>query len=106
MKFFADYCAPCKRTLPAAERLHEQNPGVAFIGVSEDSDPATARALVRRMGLSFPVVRDQDNVLAGRFRVTAMPITFVIDRRGVVRWVGGPAQTEPELAQAIAAVAR
>lgn len=104
VKFFAAYCGPCKRTLPAAERLYQRNPGVAFVGISEDSDAATARALSRRMGLTFPVVLDQDNVLAGRFRVTAMPVTFVVDGRGVVRWVGGPGQTEHDLAQAIAAV--
>jgi thiol-disulfide isomerase/thioredoxin len=104
VKFFADYCQPCKRTLPIAEQLHEENPGVAFVGVSEDEDAATARGLVRSMGLSFPVIRDQDNVLAGRFRVRELPFTFVVDRRGIVRWVGGPAQTGRDLARAIAAV--
>ena len=104
VKFFADYCPPCKRTLPIAEQLHEENPGVAFVGVSEDEDVATARSLARRMGLSFPVIRDRDNVLAGRFRVSELPVTFVVDRRGIVRWVGGPAQTGPDLARAIAAL--
>lgn len=104
VKFFADYCAPCKHTLPAAERVHERYPDVAFVGISEDEQAATAQRLVRRFHLTFPVVRDRGNVLAGRFRVSELPVTFVADRRGVVRWVGGPAQTEGQLAQALAAL--
>lgn len=104
LKFFADYCAPCKRTLRAAELLHQRYPDVAFIGISEDEQAATATHLVQQFHLTFPVVRDRGNLLAGRFRVTEMPVTFVVDRRGVVKWVGGPEQTERQLAQALAAL--
>ncbi len=104
VKFFAEYCKPCQRTLPAAERLHRENPDVAFIGVSEDERESTARSVVQQHGLSFPVVLDRGNVLAGRFRVGEMPVTFVVDRRGVVRWVGSSDQTEADLKQAVGAV--
>jgi cytochrome c biogenesis protein CcmG/thiol:disulfide interchange protein DsbE len=101
LKFFAEYCEPCKRTLPAAERLHHENPEVAFVGVSADDYAATARAVRKLYGLSFPIVHDAGRALQGRFRVTELPVTFVVDRAGMVRWVGGPAQSEEELAQAI-----
>ena len=48
---------------------------------------------------------DRGNVLAGRYRVTQMPVTFIVDAEGVVRWVGGPDQTEQELEQALRAIA-
>ena len=105
IKFFAKYCEPCKRTLPAAEKLHQKHPEVAFIGISEDEYASDAQALVDGFGLSFPIVHDQGNVLAGRFRVSEMPVTFVIDGQGVVQWVGGPGQDEDDLAAAIAAYA-
>lgn len=104
VKFFAEYCEPCKRTLGAAQRLSLEHPGVQFVGVSEDEYQATAEKLVKHHGLTFPVVLDRGHVLQGRFRVREMPVTFVADSTGVVRWVGGPAQTEDELADAIAAV--
>lgn len=104
IKFFAEYCEPCKRTLPATQRLHRKHPEVVFLGVSEDERVQTAAKIRREYGLTFPIVHDKDRVLSGRFRVKDMPITFVVDREGNVRWVGGPAQTEAELAQAIAAV--
>ncbi|MCA9596315.1 MAG: TlpA family protein disulfide reductase [Myxococcales bacterium] len=104
VKFFAEYCKPCQRTLPAAERLHREHPDVAFIGVSEDERESTARGVVQKHGLTFPVVLDRGNVLAGRFRVSEMPVTFVVDRRGFVRWVGSADQTEADFEQAVGAV--
>ena len=103
VKFFAKYCEPCKRTLPAAEELHRANPDVLFIGVAEDERASDVREVVQAHGLSFPVVHDVSNVLSGRYRVTEMPMTFVANARGEVFWVGGPENTEAGLALAIAA---
>src|SRR5271165_11238 len=48
VKFFADYCAPCKETLPAAERVHEAHPEVFFLGIDEDESTETARSVAQR----------------------------------------------------------
>lgn len=103
VKFFADYCRPCRATLPAAEKIHEAHPEVAFVGIDEDESEETAGALARRYGLSFPVVHDEGNVLSGRFRVSILPSTFVADAAGTVRWVGGEGQTEEDLLRAVEA---
>ncbi len=103
LKFFADYCVPCKRTLPEAERVHRDNPDVVFLGVSEDESPDAALALARRYGLTFPIVFDQGNVLAGRFRASELPVLFVVSRAGEITWVGGPDETEAQLVGAVRA---
>jgi cytochrome c biogenesis protein CcmG, thiol:disulfide interchange protein DsbE len=104
LKFFAEYCKPCVRTLPAAERLHRQHPDVTFVGISADEYAATARAVAETYGLSFALVHDAGGALQGRFRVSELPVTFVVDSRGTVRWVGGPAQSERELAEVLRAL--
>ena len=106
VKFFADYCVPCRETLPAAQRIHEAHPDVVFLGIDEDESAETAHSLAQRYGLTFPVVHDESNVLSGRFRVSALPMTFVADRTGVVRWVGADGQTEDDLRSAVEAAAR
>jgi thiol-disulfide isomerase/thioredoxin len=103
VKFFADYCKPCKDTLPAAERVHETHPNVVFVGIDEDDSTETASALVQQFKLTFPVIRDEANVLSGRFRVSPMPMTFVADATGAIRWVGGEGQTEDDLRRAVEA---
>jgi thiol-disulfide isomerase/thioredoxin len=104
--FFAAYCGPCRRSLPALQALHRRRPDLAVVGVSLDAAPDTAAALIARYQLSFPVVHDAGAVLAGRFRVTELPASFVADRAGRVAWVGGGDQPEDALARAVEVAAR
>jgi len=80
--FFAAYCRPCQRKLPALEALHRRQPQLAIVGVSLDETGDAARKSVTRHHLTFPVVHDAGNVLAGRLRVTELPISFVVDGQG------------------------
>jgi thiol-disulfide isomerase/thioredoxin len=103
VKFFAEYCAPCKETLPATERVHKSHDDVAFIGVSLDESRDAAGRVVSQYGISFPVVYDASRVFQGKFRVSEMPRTFVADKQGIVRWIGGPGQSEDDLTRAVEA---
>jgi thiol-disulfide isomerase/thioredoxin len=103
VKFFAKYCEPCKRSLPWFERFAKEHRDVAVLGIAEDERESDARDVATTFGLTFPIVHDTGNALSGRFRVTDMPITFVADRKGRIRWVGGPDQTEAELEAAVSA---
>jgi cytochrome c biogenesis protein CcmG, thiol:disulfide interchange protein DsbE len=88
--FWASWCAACSLTLPALDVLYRERraDGVAVIGVSIDDSEATAVALARRLGASFPIVADPELRLAGPYRVAQIPLTFVVDGAGTVRWVG------------------
>lgn len=103
LKFFAQYCKPCARTLPEVEQLHAELPEVAFIGVSEDEYESQAREMVSTHGLSFPVVHDRGNAIAGMYRITEMPATVVVDKTGRVAWVGLESASEAEVKAAILA---
>lgn len=104
VKFFAQYCKPCKKTLPAAEKLHRKYDDVHVIGVAEDEYRSAVESMVATHGLTFPVIHDAAHTLAGRFRVTEMPITFVTDREGIIRWVLGPDQPHDALAAVVASL--
>ena len=101
IKFFAKYCAPCRRTLPALEAIHERRDDLVVIGVAEDDALSDANAVVSQYGLTFPVIHDGGQQLSGRFGVSAIPITFLVDRAGSVFWVGGPEATDEDLRAAI-----
>jgi len=89
-----------QRTLPRLEALHEAEPQLVVVGVSLDDDAAGAWKSIGRHHLTFPVVHDAGNVLAGRFRVTDLPFAFVIDGAGRVRFAAGPEQPDDALARA------
>jgi thiol-disulfide isomerase/thioredoxin len=101
VKFFAKYCEPCKKTLPEAQRLHGEHPDVLFVGIAEDEYQADVQEMINTYRLTFPIVHDRGNVLAGRFRVDELPITFVADAAGTIRWVGDGTTSETGLASAI-----
>ncbi len=103
VKFVAKYCEPCTRTLPAIEKLHEEHPDVVIVGISEDERESEARELQATYHLTFPLVHDAEQILAARWRVRDLPVTYVLDGAGKVAWVGGPEKSESDLVAAIEA---
>jgi len=87
--FWASWCAPCKASFPALNRLHDKYAakGVVIIGVGVDDDPAKHTAFVNKTGAKFPTVHDANKKAAAVFSPPAMPTTYIIDRKGVIRHV-------------------
>lgn len=87
VNFWATWCGPCRVELPHLSRLHDKYRGSGFVllGVNIDEDPTLARALVGKMGLTFPVLLDSEKKVVGAYDLNAMPATVLIDRDGRVR---------------------
>ena len=77
--------------------MRRSRPEVAVVGIAEDTDPEISLRLARQLQLGFPIVYDLGHVLSGRYRVAALPATFVLDRAGVVRWASKGACQRAEL---------
>jgi thiol-disulfide isomerase/thioredoxin len=63
---------------------------VKFIFVNANrSEPASeVREHAKRVGFSFPVYKDPDNVVADRFDAQVTPESYVIDSSGILRYHG------------------
>jgi peroxiredoxin len=94
LNLWATWCAPCRMEMPSMEELHRRLTGTDFVmlAVSEDEDGrAPVQKFVDELGLTFPVLLDQDGVVPPRYGVTGYPETFIIDRDGrVVQHTIGP----------------
>jgi thiol-disulfide isomerase/thioredoxin len=87
LNFWATWCAPCKLEMPIfATWQHKYNPrGLQVVGFSMDDSPAPARRLVEHLKLDYPMAMG-DLRLAERYGgVLGLPLTFLIDRQGIVR---------------------
>ena len=97
--FWASWCAPCKEEMPVLSRLHAKHAqrGLVVVGVSVDEEVTNVQGFLAKVKASFPIVHDRTHVVAERFAPPKMPSSYVIDRRGVVRYVHGgfrPADAE------------
>jgi cytochrome c biogenesis protein CcmG/thiol:disulfide interchange protein DsbE len=88
--FWASWCASCRETLPALDALwrEQREAGLQVIGMSLDEHRIDATRGALELGATFPIVHDQEQQFASTFRISQVPTTFVLDRKGAVRWVG------------------
>jgi peroxiredoxin len=87
LNFWATWCAPCRLEMPVFatwQRQHAQQ-GFQVIGVSMDDDAAPARRLVEGLRLNYPSAMGNERLAARYGGVLGLPLTFLIDRNGVVR---------------------
>jgi peroxiredoxin len=96
VNLWASWCPPCRDEMPAIENVYQTNKTqgleVLAVNVTNQDSEAAAAAFVREMGLSFPVLLDRHGAVSRRYQLRALPTTFFIDRKGVIRAIvpGGP----------------
>ena len=87
MTFWASWCAPCKKELPALAELYQQlsGEGLEIIGVNVDRNKSAADAYLASNPLPFPIVYDTDNSTMDRFDTRGVPTTFWVQKDGAIR---------------------
>jgi cytochrome c biogenesis protein CcmG, thiol:disulfide interchange protein DsbE len=84
LNYWASWCAPCRQESPLLERWHKRISarGGTVLGIDSLDVTGDARAFVRHLRLTYPMLRDRDGDTQKRFGVTGYPETLVLDRRG------------------------
>ena len=86
LNVWASWCPPCRVELPLLENGWNEyrEAGVQFIGLDIQDTESAALSTVRRFGLTYPNVQDVRGRTAVDYGVTGLPVTFFIDRNGLV----------------------
>lgn len=89
INFWATWCGPCRQEMPLLNELFNRYQRVGFhlLGVNIDDDSRRAMQMVEDLGVSFPVLFDETKEVSKLYQVEAMPVTVIVDREGVVRYV-------------------
>ncbi|MFE0590953.1 TlpA family protein disulfide reductase [Micromonospora echinospora] len=86
INLWASWCAPCRKELPAFQRLHERMAGqVHVIGVNTRDDRPRAVSVGADFGVTFPTLVDTDQRLQRALAPNVLPITLLVDGQGRVR---------------------
>jgi peroxiredoxin len=91
LNFWATWCAPCERELPALQTFARQQmalpDGAVVLAVNFQEDAETAARFLAARGIdSLLVLIDSDARVSDQYGVFNLPVTFVIDREGIVRF--------------------
>ncbi|MGO9712074.1 MAG: TlpA family protein disulfide reductase [Polyangiaceae bacterium] len=87
--FWATWCEPCKKSFPKLEDLYVRykQSGMEIVAVSEDDENEGINGFGSSFGAKFPLVWDSGKAIASKWQPKSMPSTFIVDRKGVVRYV-------------------
>jgi cytochrome c biogenesis protein CcmG/thiol:disulfide interchange protein DsbE len=96
VNLWASWCGPCRAEMPAIQKVYAANRdrGLEVLAVNStfQDGVSDAQAFAQNLGLTFPILLDLDGAVSRRYLLRALPSTFFIDRKGVIRTVifGGP----------------
>ncbi len=100
VNFWATWCGPCRQEFPALVHMYKkyQDQGLVVLGVNfqDDNSDDGVRTFMRNTLVNFPVVRDVGERVGRMYRISGLPTSIFVDRKGVVRdiVVGGPMTDE------------
>lgn len=96
LNFWASWCPPCRAEMPAFQKAYQTHlsEGLVIFGINTtyQDDASAASSFARERGITFPVLYDRDGKVSRQYQVQALPTTFFVDRKGIIRQViyGGP----------------
>ena len=91
LNFWATWCEPCKRELPAFTAFSQQNqsagsPVILAVNVMESADQINSFLNTLGGVSGFPILLDSDHAVADAYGVVNIPVTYVIDAQGFIRY--------------------
>lgn len=114
LEFLATWCPHCQRMAPVVASLYDdfRERDVTFLGMNASpfamdkrsgSSPEDMAAFASRFGATFPLAFDPAVVVGRTYGVRTFPMTYIIDRRGVVYYAHSGEIPKAELAAALTA---
>jgi len=87
LNFWATWCAPCRLEMPRFVDWQNQYgaQGLQIVGVSIDDTAAPVGPFAEKMHLNYPVIMGDARLNQLYGGVYGVPVTFLIDRKGIVR---------------------
>lgn len=89
INFWATWCGPCRQEMPQLEILHAkyQRAGLVLLGINIDEERDEAIEMAETLQISYPILFDERKEVSRAYQLGTMPLTVLIDREGVVRYV-------------------
>jgi cytochrome c biogenesis protein CcmG, thiol:disulfide interchange protein DsbE len=86
---WATWCPPCRAEMPAMQQAYTayRDRGFMVLAVNQREDATAITPFLEQYRLTFPILLDQDGQASVTYQAHALPSSFFVDRRGVIRVV-------------------
>jgi len=86
---WATWCPPCRAEMPSIQQAYTayRERGFIVLAVNQREDATAIRPFLEQHGLTFPILMDSDGQASATYQASALPSSFFVDRRGVIRTV-------------------
>lgn len=89
LNFWATWCPPCKREIPELARLQDSIPPermtVVGVAITSGSSRKEIRGFGEEHGIDYPVWLSDPGTAASEYQAVGLPLTLLVDGRGVIR---------------------
>lgn len=89
ISFWATWCGYCRYQMPFLEEVHREKAGqgLLVVGIDYGEDKETVRRYVKGLDLTFIILLDEQLEVVRKYGAYAVPISFLVDRKGVIRFI-------------------
>jgi len=89
LSFWGSRCTPCRAQLAALNRSlgTYRSAGLQVYGINVDDDQSRALAFAHGEAVTFALLLDPEKTVSRSYQVDNLPMTLLIDRSGMVRYV-------------------
>ena len=103
INFWSPTCAPCHDEAPvlAQSSSHYSAQGVVFLGVAFEGSSTDILAFLHTYHIAYACGQDTTSEIAVAYGLVAIPVTVIVDARGVVMQTIQGAVSNPSLDQAL-----
>jgi peroxiredoxin len=86
LNFWGTWCKPCEYEMPYMENQYKdyKSEGVQILAVNVGEPKYSVENFANRHNLSFPILIDNGEQVQTAYGVDPLPVTFLIDKNGVL----------------------
>lgn len=99
LNFWATWCGPCRLEMPDFEALSRDHADVAFLGINFRENAEQVQKFANEVGVTFPLILDRTGDVAGAFNARNLPVTYFIDKDGLIQRLNLGAMTRSQITQ-------